>query len=77
MCEDQGTNGEEARMKVKVDYDLCEGNAVCMKVCPEVFVVQDDDRAHLLIEQPGEELRAKVEAAVRRCPRQAIAIVNE
>ena len=63
-------------MKVQVDYDLCEGNAVCMKVCPEVFVVGDDDRARLLIEQPGEELRAKVEAAVRRCPRQALAIVE-
>jgi len=64
-------------MKVKVDYDLCEGNALCMKVCAEVFDVRDDDRAHLLIATPGQELRAKVEAAVRRCPRQAISIVNE
>ena len=64
-------------MKVVVDYDLCEGNAQCMKVCPEVFEVRDDDRAHLLVERPGVELRAKVEAAVRRCPRQAISIVNE
>lgn len=64
-------------MKVRVDDDLCEGNALCMKVCPEVFEVRDDDRAHLLIQSPGEELRAKVEEAVRRCPRQAISIVNE
>jgi len=64
-------------MKVKVDYDLCEGNAHCMKVCSDVFQVRDDDRAHLLVERPGVELRAKVEAAVRRCPRQAISIVNE
>ena len=64
-------------MRVVVDYDLCEGNAQCMKVCPEVFEVRDDDRAHLLVERPGVELRAKVEAAVRRCPRQAISIVNE
>ncbi len=61
-------------MKVLIDYDLCEGNAVCMKVCPEVFVVGDDDRAQLLVKSPGEELRAKVEAAVRRCPRQALKI---
>ena len=64
-------------MRVKVDNDLCEGNALCMKVCPEVFEVRDDDRAHLLVERPGVELRAQVEAAVRRCPRQAISIVNE
>ncbi len=61
-------------MKVIVDMDRCEGNAVCMKVCPEVFEVGDDDRAHLRIANPGEELRTKVETAVRRCPRQAIAI---
>lgn len=61
-------------MKIVIDYDRCEGNAVCMKVCPEVFEVRDDDRAHLLTDNPGEDLRAKVEAAVRRCPRQALAI---
>ena len=26
-------------MKIRVDYDRCEGNAVCMRVCPEVFEV--------------------------------------
>ena len=61
-------------MKILIDDDRCEGNAVCMRVCPEVFKVGDDDHVHLLIKAPGESLRAKVEAAVRRCPRQALAI---
>jgi ferredoxin len=61
-------------MRIVVDKDLCEGNAVCMKVAPEVFVVGDDDQARILIERPDEDLREKVEAAVRRCPRQAIAL---
>ena len=30
-------------MKVVVDFDLCEANAVCMKVCPEVFEVDEND----------------------------------
>ena len=64
-------------MKIRIDYDLCEGNAVCMKVAPEVFMVGDDDRAHLINESPGEDLRGKLDAAVRRCPRQALSIVNE
>jgi ferredoxin len=59
-------------MRILVDRDLCEGNAVCMKVAPEVFTVDDDDQVQLLIESPGEDLRAKVETAVRRCPRQAL-----
>jgi ferredoxin len=61
-------------MKILIDADLCEGNAVCMKVAPEVFVVGDDDLAHLVDPNPSEDLRAKVETAVRRCPRQALAI---
>jgi ferredoxin len=61
-------------MKVIVDWDLCEANAVCMKVCPEVFELQEDDTLLIKDENPPESLRAKVEEAVRRCPRQAISI---
>lgn len=61
-------------MKIKIDYDLCEGNAVCMKVAPEVFLVDDSDQARLIDPDPREELRPKVEAAIRRCPRQAISL---
>jgi len=59
-------------MKVVVDYDVCESNAVCMGIIPEVFEVRDDDFLYVLQENPPEELRAKVEDAVRRCPKQAI-----
>ncbi|MBI3785818.1 MAG: ferredoxin [Deltaproteobacteria bacterium] len=61
-------------MKIVIDYDLCEGNAVCMKVAPEVFTVGDDDRARVINENPAEDLRSKIEAAVRRCPRQALSL---
>ena len=61
-------------MRVVVDFDVCESNAVCMAVAPEVFEVRDDDFLYVLIDEPGEELRAKVEEAVRRCPKQAISL---
>jgi ferredoxin len=61
-------------MKVAVDYDLCEANAVCMEVCPDVFKVDDEDNLHILIDNPGEDLRAKIEEAVRLCPRQALSL---
>ena len=64
-------------MRVVVDPNLCEGNAVCSAVAPRVFVVGDDDLARVLIERPDEALRAKVEEAVRRCPRQALKLVEE
>jgi len=64
-------------MRVRIDAELCEGNAVCQQVAPAVFTVGDDDRAHLLLEQPPEALREAVERAVRRCPRQALKVVED
>jgi ferredoxin len=64
-------------MKVVVDFDLCEANALCMGVAPEIFKVDDQDMLHILIEHPDEKYRKKVEEAVRLCPRQAISIEED
>ena len=64
-------------MKVVVDFDLCESNALCMVAAPEVFEVRDDDFLYVLDENPPEDLRPKVEEAVRRCPKQAISIADD
>jgi ferredoxin len=61
-------------MRVVVDYDRCESNALCMAAAPEVFEVRDDDLLYLLDATPPEALRAKVEDAARRCPKQAITV---
>ncbi len=61
-------------MKIVVDFDLCESNAVCMGVAPEVFEVRDDDFLYVLDEHPPEDKRPLMEEAVRRCPKQAISI---
>ncbi|MFB0901676.1 MAG: ferredoxin [Acidimicrobiales bacterium] len=62
--------------KVVVDYDLCESNAICMQIAPDVFEVRDDDFLYLLTEAPDEDQRVKVQESVQRCPKQAIAIVD-
>jgi ferredoxin len=61
-------------VKVVVDFDVCQSNALCMEIAPEVFEVRDDGLLYLLDEHPGEELRAMVEEAVDTCPTQAISI---
>jgi ferredoxin len=63
-------------MRVVVDFDLCESNALCMAAAPEVFEVRDDDFLYVLQEEPPEDQRQKVEAAVRSCPKGAITIVD-
>jgi ferredoxin len=64
-------------MRVVVDFDLCESNAICMGIAPEVFEVRDDDFLYVLDETPPEDMRPKIEEAVQRCPKQAISIVEE
>ena len=63
-------------MRVVVDYTLCESNAVCMRLAPEVFEVRDDDRLYLKTDRPAEALRGRVEEAVRRCPKQALSLTE-
>jgi ferredoxin len=61
-------------MRVVVDFDLCESNALCMGIAPEVFEVREDDLLYVLDEHPPEELREKILMAVRTCPKNAISI---
>ncbi len=64
-------------MRVRVDHELCESNGVCVRLVPEVFELTDDDRLRLKEEHPPDELRSRLEQAVRRCPKQALAILDE
>jgi ferredoxin len=61
-------------MRVVVDFEQCESNALCMGILPEVFEVRDDDFLYVLNENPPEELRDKLMEAVRACPKNAITI---
>jgi ferredoxin len=64
-------------MKIVIDYDLCESNAICMGIAPEVFEVRDDDFLYILDETPPESMRDRMQEAVERCPKQAISIVDD
>jgi ferredoxin len=59
-------------MKVVVDYDLCEANALCMKAAPEIFRVEEDDTLTIKLDVVPDELKEKAQEAARLCPRQAI-----
>ena len=59
-------------MRVVVNADMCEGHAKCEMTAPEVFKVGDDDISVVLIDEVPDELKEKVDRAIRLCPRQAI-----
>ena len=64
-------------MKVTVDYDVCESNAMCEALAPQVFEVDDDDNLQLLQEEVGEADADDVRRAVASCPVQAISLVED
>jgi ferredoxin len=63
--------------RVEVDYDLCESNALCEGLAPDVFALDDND--DLQIEDPTvtDENRERVEQAVASCPKTALRIVDD
>lgn len=65
-------------MRVKADLDLCQGHGVCEMEAPEIFRVreraEDHDQVEILLDEVPEELRGKLEAAVRYCPNRVLSI---
>jgi ferredoxin len=59
-------------MRVEVDHDACEANAVCAGLVPEVFAVDDDDQLHILVDEVPGQLTEGVRHAVRSCPKAAL-----
>jgi sterol 14-demethylase len=63
--------------RIAVDRDLCQGHGVCESEAPEVFSVAKDGDLTVLDDSPPDELRAKVELAVRYCPTHALTILED
>jgi ferredoxin len=62
-------------MKVRVKAKVCQGHAMCLLACPEVFQLSDEDGHAFVADEvvpPG--LEPNVEQALRGCPEQAIEI---
>lgn len=59
-------------MRITVDFDLCESNALCEALAPEVFELDDDDYLVVKAEETTPETLESVRQAVAACPRAAI-----
>ena len=64
-------------MRVVVDRNQCEANGMCESLAPETFRVNDQDELEILAEVVSEAQIADVEAAVYRCPKQALRLEPE
>lgn len=61
-------------MKIVVAPDTCEGLGMCEAMAPDFFEVGDDGLVDVLDDQPGEEHRADLAAAVDACPVLALSL---
>ena len=59
-------------MRVLVDRDRCEGNAVCVRIAPKIFSLDDDDYAVVSADPVPADQEALVEQAIAECPRAAL-----
>jgi len=59
-------------MRVVVDRDRCEGNAICVKFAPGVFQLDDDDYAMVTVDPVPVEQETLAERAIAECPRAAL-----
>jgi ferredoxin len=64
-------------MKVTVDPDLCEVNALCVAEAPEVFDLSGDEVVDILLPELPAEMEAAVIDAVTACPKQALRIIMD
>ena len=59
-------------VRLYVDSDECEANAVCVGISPEMFDLDDDEVLHVLVERPSGEQVARARQAVDSCPKRAL-----
>ena len=59
-------------MRVVVDRDRCEGNAICVGIAPDLFELDDDDYVTVTTNPiPADEV-VLAEQAIADCPRAAL-----
>ena len=64
-------------MKIKLDFDLCESNALCEGIAPDVFEVDDDDFLQQKTDETTNENLERVNQAIASCPRAAISLQED
>jgi ferredoxin len=62
--------------KIKIDWDLCESNAMCEALAPAHYEVDDEDMLQILDDVVTDENQALIEQTVASCPKSAISIVE-
>lgn len=62
-------------MRIRVDFDLCQGHGTCKEEAPSVFDVDERaGRVVVLLEEPPEAEHEATRRAIKYCPTRALAL---
>ncbi|BBX28191.1 ferredoxin [Mycolicibacterium alvei] len=59
-------------MRVEVDLDRCEGNAICVKLAPQLFQLDENDYSVVQLDPVPPEMEELAAQAIEECPRAAL-----
>jgi len=59
-------------MRVEVDRDRCEGNAVCLGIAPDIFDLDEEDYAVVKADPVPDGQEDIAEQSIAECPRAAL-----
>ncbi len=64
-------------MRIEVDPNRCEGQAVCVGLAPKVFELNDDDEiVRVIVDEVPEEHQKRALKAVEKCPMAALKVAG-
>lgn len=64
-------------MRARIDVDLCDGCGVCEQVAEEVFELNDDGVAEVILDPVPPEHEDAVREAAESCPTEAIILEED
>ncbi|WP_410055748.1 ferredoxin [Rhodococcus sp. WS3] len=60
------------RMRVVVDKNLCEANALCVENAPDVFALDTNEELEVTAGQVPHDAEDRVRTSIAQCPRAAL-----
>lgn len=64
-------------MKLHVDRDMCQGHSRCYATYPDLFDIDDEGTAFVVVENLPPEWEDRAHNAIANCPERAIHIIEE
>ncbi|NMO04737.1 ferredoxin [Gordonia sp. TBRC 11910] len=61
-------------MRIKADFDLCESNAICVGMAPDIFDLDDNDYLVILQEDIPADRVEELRQVVASCPKSALSL---